>query len=283
MTTLVRMLAWLLALLLVLLPMVAVLGGWLTPERWPLRRLAVVAEYRHVSAEQIRAVVAAQTGQGYFDTDPASIRTALAALPWVAGVEVRKRWPDRVEVSLREHRAQAHWGDDQLLSERGVLFPADPDEALPDLPYLQGPEARRDEVLAFYRQAQARLGASGQALIGASLSPRGSWSLHLADGVDIVIGREPGRRLDRLVQALPQLSGDESRVLKRIDLRYTNGFAVQWGPPSAGKVPAGQHLRGEPNSELSSRPPSLSSGTTATSGPVVSRVPFRFSNPGVKA
>src|SRR3546814_2645498 len=54
-------------------------------------------------------------------------QAAVDKLPWVDQAEVRKHWPDVVEVRIVEHRPFARWGDDQLLSEDGDLFPvADP-------------------------------------------------------------------------------------------------------------------------------------------------------------
>lgn len=230
MATLIRILAWLLALVVVALPLAAVLNGWMTPGRWPIRQLQVTAEYRHVDEAQIRAVVVAHTGQGYFDTDPGEVRAALAALPWVDAVEVRKRWPDRLEVRLSEHHAQARWGDERLLSDRGVLFAVPDAAAMQDLPRLAGPDDRSMEVVEFHEKAGRLLRAGGLDVVGARLSPRGSWSLQLADGASVVVGREaePELRLERLVRVLPQVLGDGSRRLARIDLRYTNGFAVRW-------------------------------------------------------
>lgn len=240
MSAVVRLVGWLLALAVVVLPLVAVLAGWMAPERWPLRHLEVLAEYRHVSDQQIRSVVLEHVGLGYFDTDPGAVRAALLALPWVAEAEVRKRWPDRIEVVLREHRATARWGEDRLLSERGVLFAAEPDAALQGLPWLDGPDARRAEVLEFYRQAMPLLRGIGQVPAGARLSRRGSWSLQLLDGTDIVIGRDPApmQRLARMARVLPQLMLGEVRAPQRIDLRYPNGFAVRWAEPAGADAEA---------------------------------------------
>jgi cell division protein FtsQ len=66
-------------------------------------------------------------------------------------------------------------------------------------------------------------------VLGVRLSARGSWSLALSNGARIVVGRaEPEPRLERLVSVLPQLLSGEPRPFERIDLRYTNGFAVRW-------------------------------------------------------
>lgn len=235
MSTVVRLLAWLLALAVVSLPLAALLNGWMTPERWPLRHLDVTAEYQRVSENQIASAIADHVGLGYFDTSPIELRAAVAALPWVQHVEVRKRWPDRVEVLLVEHHARARWGQDQLLSEQGALFSAPVTPDLQALPQLAGPDDRTAEVLAFYEGAKQQLHDSGLEPVGARLSQRGSWSLQLLGGASIEIGRNanPQERLARLVRALPQVLAGEQRALTRIDLRYTTGFAVLWAAPAA--------------------------------------------------
>ena len=267
MSGLIRIIAWLLALAVVTLPVVAVLKGWMAPDHWPIRHLQVTAEYQRVSAEQIRTTVAAQMGRGYFDTDPARIRSALAGLPWVEHAEVRKRWPDRIEVVLVEHRARAHWGRDQLISDQGALFTTPGASDIQGLPHLAGPDDRVEDVSAFYRSAQQQLSGTGLQLRGARLSPRGSWSLELADGASIVVGHTtmPEARLARLVRVLPQLLEGERRPFERIDLRYTNGFAIAWGDPDAAPAPV---------------PEAGASNRAAAHPRVMARLELQFTQPG---
>jgi cell division protein FtsQ len=235
----IRLVAWILALLLVALPLVAVVNGWVAADHWPIQRLRLTAEYERVSAEQVRAAVAPQLGRGFFAIDLAEVRTAVAALPWVEQVEVRKRWPDLIEVTLREHRAYARWGADRLLSDRGLLFSAEGQELLQGLPELDGPDARIADVVALHNQAQKIFAGTGLSVRGLRLSARGSWSLILSNEARVVIGRaEPEPRLARLVRVLPQLIAGEARAFERIDLRYTNGFAVRWAPAAEPPTPA---------------------------------------------
>ena len=153
--------------------------------------------------------------------------------------EVRKRWPDVIEVSLREHRVFARWGDDRLLSDEGELFTAPGAEQLQGLPHLDGPDARVADVIALHASATRLLGAVDLAVSGVRLSARGSWTLTLADGARAVIGRaDPAPRLERLVRVFPRLRSIDTRDFERIDLRYTNGFAVRWAPASAPTAPA---------------------------------------------
>lgn len=229
MNALIRLFAWALALAVVTLPVVAVLKGWVAADHWPIQRLRLTAEYERVSAEQVRGAVAPQLGRGFFAIDLHEVQRAVAGLPWVQQVEVRKRWPDLVEITLREHRAYARWGADRLLSDQGELFTASGLEQLQGLPLLEGPDARVAEVVALHTEARRIFTGSGLSVEGVRLSARGSWSLSLADGARVVIGRaDPQPRLQRLVRVLPQLVVGEARRFDRIDLRYTNGFAVRW-------------------------------------------------------
>jgi cell division protein FtsQ len=235
----IRLIAWSLALLLVTLPVVAVLNGWIAADHWPIQRLRLTAEYERVSAEQVRGAVAPQLGRGFFAVDLAEIRRSVASLPWVEQVEVRKRWPDAIEITLREHRAYARWGTDRLLSDRGELFTASGLDQLQGLPQFEGPDARVGDVVALHRDAQRIFTGTGLGVTGVRLSARGSWSLMLGNGARVVIGRaDPAPRLQRLVRVLPQLLTGEARMFERIDLRYTNGFAVHWleTPPAESEV-----------------------------------------------
>lgn len=228
----VRFLAWTIALLMVALPVVAILNGWLAADRWPIERLRLTAEYQRVTGEQVRGAVASQLGRGFFAVDLADVQKSVSSLPWVDRVEVRKRWPDLIEITVHEHRAFARWGADRLLSDHGALFTAPGLEQVQGLPQLDGPDARVQEVVSLYTRAQRTFSGTQLSVQGVRLSARGSWSLTLADGARIVIGRaDPAPRLQRLVRYLPTLLAGQTRTFDRIDLRYTNGFAVRWLEP----------------------------------------------------
>ncbi|WP_240097489.1 cell division protein FtsQ/DivIB [Thermomonas flagellata] len=231
MNALWRPLGWLLALFLVALPVVAVVQGWIGAGHWPLRTLRVQGAER-VDEARLREVVRPYAQRGFFAVDLDAVRAAVAALPWVEHAEVRKHWPDVLEVRIRERVPVARWGRDRLLSVGGQPFPVLPGLPLPPgLPALDGPDARAGEVLALYRQARTLL----PGVRGVALDARGSWSVQLADGVQVVLGRDqPQARLARFAPLLPRLRAQPgARPLVRADLRYTNGFSLLWGAPAA--------------------------------------------------
>ena len=187
MNALLRIAAWILAIALVVAPVVAVLNGWIGGSRWPMRHLVVTGEFRQVSDLRVRAVVQPNVQRGFFAVDLDSLRAQLRALPWVKSVEVRKRWPDRLEVSIVEYRPLARWGADRMLSENGELFPA-PKGVGVRLPLFLGPDARALDMIAFSSQARPLFLGSGLQVTEVRLSARGSWSLLLSDGTEVEVG-----------------------------------------------------------------------------------------------
>ena len=233
MNALLRIAAWVLAVTLVGLPVAAVLNGWIAGSRWPMQHLIVTGEFRQVSDGRVRNAVLPLVQNGFFAVDLARVREVLSKLPWVQRVEVRKRWPDRLEVSLVEYKPLARWGKDRMLSENGDLFPV-PMGLVSRLPLFEGPDTRAAELMAFHSQARPLFLGSGLQVSIIRLSARGSWNLTLSDGTEIEVGRgDPQLRLARFARMLPRLERADPRQLQRADLRYTNGFALTWRTPAA--------------------------------------------------
>ena len=229
MNAFLRLVAWLLALALVTLPVVAVIQGWVGAERWPLRTLRVVGDLERVDAARLRATVMPHAQRGFFAVRLEDAQAAVAQLPWVESAEVRKQWPDVLIVRVEEHRPFAWWGKDQLLSERGRLFPAANVAVPKGLPRFDGPLTRSKDIVALYNEARALFVPVGIDVQSLRLDSRGSWSMTLSSGAEQLLGRDDARlRLARFARLLPQLQAQDPRTLARADLRYTNGFALTW-------------------------------------------------------
>jgi cell division protein FtsQ len=226
---LLRILAWTLAVALVVLPVVALLNGWVASDRWPLRTLRVQGTLRNVDEQQLRATVLPFAKRGFFAVPLEDAQAAVARLPWVERAEVRKHWPDILEVRVIEHRPFARWGNDRLLSEHGNLFPVHGIRVPATLPQLGGPVTRVHDVVALYNESRTLFASTGHDVRALRLDARGSWSLTLSGGTEVIVGRSDARpRLGRFARLLPQLLAQPQGVLRRADLRYTNGFALQW-------------------------------------------------------
>jgi cell division protein FtsQ len=231
----VRLVAWCLAVALVALPIVGVLRGWFAAGRWPVTQLTVQAEFKHVSADEIRAAVRPRLGKGFFALDLDAVQKAVAALPWVESVEARKRWPDTLQLRIYERQPFARWNDKQLISRQGLVFDAPGAGDIATLPELHGPDARLAEVVSFYAETRKAFAGTHLQITGVTLTERGSWSVGTATGAQIVIGDrdKAGSRLRRFLDVYPQLIAGHADGFAYADLRYTNGFAVRWPPAAA--------------------------------------------------
>ena len=231
MNALLRLLGWTLAVALVALPVVAVLNGWVGHDRWPLTTLRATGQFDRVDEAHLREAMLPFARQGFFAVDLDAAQAAVARMPWVERAEVRKRWPDVLEVRVVEHVPFARWGEDRLLSDHGRLFPAGDVDVPPGLPRLDGPDGRVPDVVEFYNQTSVLMAPLGLGVRSVLLDPRGSWSMELDSGAQVVVGRNEARpRIARFARLMPQLLAQQAQRLVRADLRYTNGFALSWAP-----------------------------------------------------
>ncbi|HYM87341.1 MAG TPA: cell division protein FtsQ/DivIB, partial [Pseudoxanthomonas sp.] len=188
------------------------------------------------------AAVLPHAKPGFFAVRLQDAQDAVEKLPWVERAEVRKRWPDVIEIEVVEHKPFARWGKDRLLSEHGRLFPIPKGMALAALPQLGGPDSQVGEVVTLYNESRELFAPIGFKVDSLVMDRRGSWSLALSNGTEVVVGRADARpRLGRFARMLPQLLARNALPLQRADLRYTNGFALSWATkPATAELPSSQ-------------------------------------------
>jgi len=227
MNTVQRLSAWLLALVILALPVIAVMNGWIGSQQWPLRTLQIQGTFGNVSDEQVRQALLPYSQAGFLGLSLNQVQHVLEQLPWVQQAQVRRQWPDTLVISIVEHTPLAHWGTQQMVSVQGQIFPPPAGLEHLELPWLDGDKERVQEVIALYQYAQALFVPWDLSVQHARLDVRGSGWLVLHDGTQIILGRQHIQaRLQRLLYALPQLELKSATTPLRIDLRYPNGFAV---------------------------------------------------------
>ncbi len=214
----------------------------------PLRHLVLRGEIEHVTRDQAEGAAHAGAIGTFFSVDLDAVRRAFEVLPWVRRVEVRRRWPDRIEVAIEEHTALAQWGSDtqakRLVNTYGEVFEGRVADAA-RLPQFAGPAGSAAQVTRRYgafRQALAPLDLEPRRVL---LSPRYAWQIRLSNGLTLELGRDQLKepvleRLSRFVAYYAQTLGGLNRRFDCVDLRYPNGFAL--------RVPEITHSVTEPKS-----------------------------------
>jgi cell division protein FtsQ len=160
------------------------------------------------------------------------IKQLLEALDWVRHVEVSRRWPDKLVISIVDETPVAYWNDDAFVSRAGKVFISKYQNG-GDLAQLYGPVGQERTVMQQYQQLNNALLKSGQQIEVLSLDERGSWHFTNAVGVDVLLGKQHiTERIQRYLHVLED-GGLESRMdnVLSIDTRYANGVAVRWKQP----------------------------------------------------
>ena len=192
---------------------------------FPIREVKVEGQLAHVNREQIKLIVAKHLKGNFFTLNLEKTRDAFEKLPWARNVSVRRRWPDKLDVSIEEHLALARWGNIALVNTHGELFQAATDA---ELPVFYGPGDGVMEVTKSYGSYSQVLNKADIKIAQVTLSPRRAWEIKTNKGLLIALGREQMEaRLDKFARAYKSTLSQLNVKVVYADLRYPNGFAVR--------------------------------------------------------
>jgi cell division protein FtsQ len=238
-----------------LLKLAALLGlgalGWMAWERlpprppgplFPIAYVRVQGGLENLDADKVREALRPVAAGGYFSLDMAEIEGAVRAFPWIDSVRVARVWPDTLDIAVTEQKAVARWGEQALLNPKGVRFAPGGIEAFARLPVIYGPPGMEASLLEMLKGLDERLAPRKVAVASLDMSKRRAWIVKLDNGLELYFGRQdPLQVLDRFLELVPKLGEDGFARLKRVDLRYPNGFAVVW----KSEAETGAEIKGE--------------------------------------
>jgi cell division protein FtsQ len=192
---------------------------------FPVREIKVNGQLKHVTREQVQYIVNRELTGNFFTVDLNRTRQAFEKLPWVRKVNIRRKWPDRLEVVLEEQVALARWGNVGLVNSYGEPFEGATDQ---ELPVFVGPEGSEAEMTQNYGLFKKILEPTGLEITQVVLNPRRAWELRFRNGSVAALGREQvEERLERFAEAYNRTLARLGSPPAYVDLRYSNGFAVR--------------------------------------------------------
>lgn len=206
----------------------------LRTENFPVHQVYFEGPFKHVTHPQLEGAILDRVRGNFFLVDLDGVRQRLEALPWVHRVSVRRSFPQDLHVQFTEQRLAARWGESAWVNTSGDVVRVSGSELPADLPRLVGPEGTAAQVLAAYQDFGATLAAHGLRLTGLTLTPRRSWRLDIegagaAVPLALVLDQEQTQqRLERFARVYAATLAQQAVGIKQVDLRYTNGFAVEW-------------------------------------------------------
>ncbi len=197
--------------------------------RFPIHTVKIEATYEHVTREALESILSPYLRESFFSISTRELENELLTLDWAQTVQVKRAWPDSLEVFLVEKKPIAVWNNGFVASD-GTLFEQGKISAgMFDGPYLYGPLIQQQEVLQTYEKLSKLLAMYGLSAASLRLRENQAWELILTNGVKLRLGkRDLEQRLRRFCRAYPAVFGDKPELLSCVDLRYARGMAVQW-------------------------------------------------------
>jgi cell division protein FtsQ len=217
----------------------------LRPDYFPVRNVRFEGEFRNVDEQVLASAVVDVVRGNFFLLDLDAVRARAQGVPWVYTVSVRREWPDSVYVRFTEQEIVAQWGAKGWINTQGEYVDLRGQTGPEGLPRLDGPAGMTARVLAHYRKLNALLADAGLQIRSLVLTARHSWNVTLDSGLQLTLGREePEPKIERFARVYAASLGARAGQVKRVDLRYTNGFAVEWSnrvapPRAAGMITTG--------------------------------------------
>ncbi|BEV72499.1 MULTISPECIES: cell division protein FtsQ/DivIB [unclassified Paludibacterium] len=215
-------------LLLVSIGMLLYAGGfWVTHAPvFPVKKIRITGKMQRVTPEQLKFIAEHELTGSFFTLDIDRTRAAFGKLPWVRGAQVRRTWPDTLEISIDEYAALSRWGEDGLVDVNGTWFDAASDQN--DLPVFYGPAGAQKDMAQMYQRLKQDFALADLKIVRLVLSDRRAWSVELDNGVHIELGR--GDVENRALRFTTHWKGTLARLpypISYVDMRYPNGFAVR--------------------------------------------------------
>ena len=196
-------------------------------EWMPMRYLEIQGELVQVDKQEILGQLIREPDTGYLSTDLETMEVSIESLPWIRDAELRRVWPDKLQLKIEEQEAIARWNETDLVNKYGVLFSPEQIDGMSNLPHLEGPEGELENLLMTYKSIQSHLKEAGLNAKRLTLNHRRAWSVDLTNGIHLEVGRQHlMQRIERFITLYPMLREESLEPIETVDLRYDTGLAV---------------------------------------------------------
>jgi cell division protein FtsQ len=195
----------------------------------PIASITVKGEFSHVSQNQMANAARGMIGGSFIGENISRIKASLESMPWVDGVDLSRRWPDQLEVTVREQIPSARWGENGFVNVRGEIIFVEKDSGLIDFSTLVGEKQDAELIMQQYSVLANTFQPHNLSIRVLEKNRRGVWKLELSNGWGVIVGRgDMYKKIQRLTSLLESDTLDANMPIVSIDLRYTNGLAVRW-------------------------------------------------------
>ena len=174
----------------------------------------------------------------YLNVDLKTIETALESQPGVYQAVVRRVWPDTLSISAIETQVIAEYRQldrsEEKVERQFINLPPQNDFSF--RPLLRGPERYQAVVVDTFHEIFSLLAIVNLEPQSLSVGHSGQWELELRrsdlkseNRFRVYLGRDQiVEKIKRFVLSFKTVLSHKADLISKVDMRYDNGFAVQW-------------------------------------------------------
>lgn len=204
----------------------------LSTEVWfPITQVSLNTGLQNSDQQSLIALVNQHVNKGFFGVNLDAIADQLEQQNWVAQATLRRVWPGTIDVLIREHQAVAQWDAETLISSNGILFNVPAEHAYKHLVLINGVAWQAKDLLVASSELEQSV-APFQLNLSSVMSPKSDEIIVTFDNQLVAVFNlnEKEQQFARFNALLEKgfMQSRNKHTLKRLDMRYSNGFSAQW-------------------------------------------------------
>jgi len=225
----------------VIVALMLVLDWMLRSGTMPIEEITFKGRFKNISHSQLEKVVARHLKNNLLMVNPDVVQKDIEKLPWIYRASVRRKWPSGLYIEFMEQVPVARWGEQAWLNSAGDIIQLDNVTGSEVFPTITGAKKDSAQLLQAFKSYQKLFQGAGISLTRLDVSKRNSFQLTTASGVTIILGKQNIQlRIKRFLGVYQKTLAMHQGGFSRVDLRYTNGFAVLWNETAS--VDKGQNV-----------------------------------------
>lgn len=197
----------------------------------PIAEVKINSTFHFVAEDTVNLLVEQMIGGSFVGENIDDIKAKLQMMPWIDSVNLVRQWPDRLVVNVKEQTPIARWADDSFINVRGELINIVDNDSLAHLSKLSGEKKEAQNIMQQYAVLASVFQTYGVSIHLLEKDRRGVWQLRLSNDWLVVLGRgDVFAKVQRLTHLLDKQLLEITAEIKVVDIRYSNGLAIEWLP-----------------------------------------------------
>lgn len=206
----------------------------------PVEEVTVHGKFTYLQQDQVSELIAQYVDEGFIQVSLKRLYKELAALPWVYSLVIKRELPNGLSIHIDEQQVAAYWNDDALINQYGEVFTPESVPVIKGLPQLAGKSPQ--QVLDYYQQVKEQLPQQFRPIKALQIDQRQVLLVKTYTDIDLLMRLEQQEeQLNKWLLIATAMEKEQLKKVKRVDLRYSNGAAIEWNEPLAA---VGHDLRG---------------------------------------